>query len=63
MKTRLIIITGILCVLIGFAVAFAYEGMSGAGADTEKTTAFERMNDFDWSKTCPAAGCRNRNED
>ena len=63
MKKRLtIIITTALLIIIA-TVAFA-DGNAGAdNTDQPNQSALERMDDFDWSKTCPAASCRSHNEE
>ena len=46
--------------LIALTVAFAY-GKTNVEKGGQKSY-FESMNDYDWSRTCPAAGCRNGND-
>ena len=46
--------------LIGVASAFAYGKMN---ADSSRQSYYDSLNEFDWSNTCPAAGCRNNNEE
>lgn len=58
---RLIVWITIALVLVSVLAAFAY-GKTKAEQTTGKSY-FDTLNDYDWSKTCPAAGCRNQNED
>lgn len=46
--------------LIGVASAFSYGKMN---ADGSQKSYYDSLNEFDWSNTCPAAGCRNHNEE
>ena len=59
-RKRLIIWITIGLMLIGVLAAFAY-GKTRAEQNTGRSY-FESLNDYDWSRTCPAAGCRNQNE-
>lgn len=62
MKKRYITWITVVILLAAVSVAFAC-GKSKAekAAGGEQKTYAETLNDFDWSRTCPAAGCRNRN--
>lgn len=62
-KHRIITLITVLVVIAGISVAFAY-GKSNAekSMQGEGKTYFDTLNDFDWSRTCPAAGCRNEAE-
>ena len=58
MKRLTTVITILVIMLfVSAAVAFGIvnEGSKGNG----QTGYFDSLNDFDWSRTCPAAGCRN----
>ncbi|MBQ9060132.1 MAG: hypothetical protein IJ128_03215 [Firmicutes bacterium] len=59
-KNRIIICITIIVALIAISAAFAY-GKAKADAASGKTqkSYFDTLNDYDWSKACPAAGCRN----
>ncbi len=55
---RWIIWITVILMLIGVASAFAYGKMN---ADGNQKSYYDSLNEFDWSNTCPAAGCRNNN--
>ncbi len=57
---RWIIWITVILMLIGVASAFAYGKMN---ADGNQKNYYDSLNEFDWSNTCPAAGCRNNNEE
>ena len=57
---RWIIWITVLLMLIGVASVFAYGKMK---ADGSQKSYYDSLNEFDWSNTCPAAGCRNHNEE
>ena len=61
-RKRLIIWITIVLVLIVISAAFAY-GKMNTEMSAEDQTYFQSLNDYDWSKACPAAGCRNDNEE
>ena len=62
-KNRAIICITILLTLIAVSAAFAYGKAKADAASTETGKRyFDTLNDYDWSKTCPGASCRNRNE-
>lgn len=63
MKKQSVIIATIALIIITISVAFAYGAVSAGNSASDKQSAYERMNDYDWSKTCPAASCRNQNEE
>ena len=56
--TRWTIWITVILVLIFAASAFAY-GKINAGGDRQ--SYYDSLSEYDWSKTCPAAGCRNHN--
>lgn len=56
---RLIIWITIALILAAILAAFAY-GKAKAEKDGEQSY-YNSLNDYDWSKACPAAGCRNQN--
>lgn len=63
-KNRIIIFIIVVLALILISAAFAYgkAKADAAGSQTGKSY-FDTLNDYDWSKTCPGASCRNRNEE
>ena len=63
-RNRKIICITILLVLIVVSAAFAYgHAKAGSAPGEPQKSYFDTLNDYDWSKTCPAAGCRNNNDD
>ena len=63
MKKRLITLITIALILITGTAAFALGNAKAASASAQDGDSyFDSLNNFDWSKTCPAAGCRNNNE-
>lgn len=61
-KNRAIICIIILLALIAISAAFVYGKAKADAAGTETGKSyFDTLNDYDWSKTCPGASCRNRN--
>ena len=63
-RKRFIIWITIALMLIAVTAAFAYgKARADAAAGQDQKSYFDSLNDFDWSRTCPAAGCRNSNEE
>lgn len=50
----------IVLILICAVSAFAYGKMN---AESKQQSYLDSLNEYDWSNTCPAAGCRNNNEE
>lgn len=61
-EKRYIIWITIALILIAVSAAFAYGKIKAdSAADTQKSY-FDTLNEYDWSKTCPGASCRSKNE-
>lgn len=53
---RLIIWITIALILVAVLAAFAYGKTNAEKAGGQ--SYYDSLNDYDWSKACPAAGCR-----
>ena len=63
-RKRFIIWITIAVMLIAVTAAFAYgKARVDASAGPDNKSYFDSLNDYDWSRACPAAGCRNTNEE
>lgn len=61
MSKKWIVWIAILVLVISVTAAFAY-GKTRVESKAGKTY-FQSLNEYDWSKTCPGASCRNHNEE
>lgn len=60
-RNKWIVLVTIVVLLVGVTAAFAY-GKTNAEQKSGQSY-FDSLNEYDWSKTCPGASCRNHNEE
>lgn len=60
MKKRRFATVITICAVLLFVSAAVVFGMANAGSKGNGSASyFDSLNDFDWSRTCPGAVCRN----
>lgn len=59
MKRKLTTVITIVVIMLFVSAAVVFGAVNSGCKGNGSAGYFQSLSDFDWSRTCPAAGCRN----